>query len=241
VTGAASGLGQAIAERFADEGAAALCIVDLDADSLEITANLLRERGCTVLVEPANISNEAAMDSLFDRSLNAFGGLDIVVNNAGILSPSARIQHVRLEDFRRVLDVNVLGTFLGVRAGVRIMRGQDSGGCIINTASVAAFTAWSHAAPYCASKAAVVQLTKVAALEYAPDGIRVNCVCPGTFKSSIHEGLPQEAMERMAARHPIGRLGTVDDITGAFVYLASDDALWVTGSALTVDGGYSVP
>jgi 3-oxoacyl-[acyl-carrier protein] reductase len=119
------------------------------------------------------------------------------------------------------------------------MRAQQSGSIIL-TASVAGLTAWSHAAPYCATKAAVIQLAKVAAVEYARDGIRVNCVCPGTFLSSIHEGLPQEAIDAMAARHPLG-LGSPIDLVGIYAYLASDASRWTTGSAMVVDGGYSAP
>jgi 3-oxoacyl-[acyl-carrier protein] reductase len=101
-------------------------------------------------------------------------------------------------------------------------------------------TAWSHAAPYCATKAAVISLAKVAAVEYARDGIRVNCVCPGTFLSSIHEGLPQEAIDAMAARHPLG-LGSPADLVGMYSYLAGDASRWTTGTAMVVDGGYSAP
>jgi NAD(P)-dependent dehydrogenase (short-subunit alcohol dehydrogenase family) len=112
---------------------------------------------------------------------------------------------------------------------------------IINTASVSGLTAWSHAGAYCASKAAVISLTKVGAVEYAREGIRVNCVCPGAFRTRIQDGLSGEAMEQMAARHPIGRFAQVKEVAGAYVYLASDDATFVTGAALVVDGGYTAP
>jgi meso-butanediol dehydrogenase / (S,S)-butanediol dehydrogenase / diacetyl reductase len=122
---------------------------------------------------------------------------------------------------------------------VPAMRAQHSG-AIVLTASVAGLTAWSHSAPYCATKAAVIQLAKVAAVEYARDGVRVNCVCPGTFLSAIHEGLPQEAIDVIADKHPLG-LGSTEEIVGAYSYLASDASRWTTGSALVVDGGYSAP
>ncbi len=105
---------------------------------------------------------------------------------------------------------------------------------------MAGLTAWSHAAPYCATKAAVIALAKVAAVEYARDGIRVNCVCPGTFRSGIHDGLPEDALDAIAARHPLG-LGAADDLVGAYAYLAGDESRWTTGAALVVDGGYSAP
>ena len=119
------------------------------------------------------------------------------------------------------------------------MRPQRSGSIVL-TASVSGLTAWSHAAPYCATKAAVIQLAKVAAVEYARDGIRVNCVCPGTFRSAIHADLPPEALEAVAERHPLG-LGSAADVAGAYSYLASDASSWTTGSAIVVDGGYSAP
>jgi 3-oxoacyl-[acyl-carrier protein] reductase len=119
------------------------------------------------------------------------------------------------------------------------MRAQRSGSIVL-TASVAGLTAWSHAAPYCATKAAVIQVAKVAAVEYARDGIRVNCVCPGTFRSAIHDGLPPEAIDAIASQHPLG-LGDASDLVGAYAYLASDAARWTTGSAIVVDGGYAAP
>jgi 3-oxoacyl-[acyl-carrier protein] reductase len=119
------------------------------------------------------------------------------------------------------------------------MRAQQSGSIVL-TASVSGLTAWSHAAPYCATKAAVIQLAKVAAVEYARDGIRVNCVCPGTFQSGMHVELPPEAIDAIASKHPLG-LGTAADLVGAYSYLASDASRWTTGSAIVVDGGYAAP
>jgi NAD(P)-dependent dehydrogenase (short-subunit alcohol dehydrogenase family) len=119
------------------------------------------------------------------------------------------------------------------------MRAQRSGSVIL-TASVAGLTAWSHSGPYCVTKAGVIELAKVAAVEYARDGIRVNCVCPGTFLSAIHEGLPQQALDTIEAKHPLG-LGAAADLPAAYAYLVSDAARWTTGAALVVDGGYSAP
>jgi 3-oxoacyl-[acyl-carrier protein] reductase len=156
-----------------------------------------------------------------------------------VLSPNGRIHNLATEDWERAFRVNVLGAVNGIRAAVPVMRTQQSGSIVL-TASVSGLTAWSHAAPYCATKAAVIQLAKVAAVEYARDGIRVNCVCPGTFRSGMHGDLPPEAIDAIAAKHPLG-LGSADDLAGAYSYLASDASRWTTGSAIVVDGGYAAP
>jgi len=185
------------------------------------------------------VSDPAAVEAVVTRAVDTFGHLDVLVSNAGVLSPNGRIHNLTIDDWDRAYRVNVLGAVNGIRAAVAPMRAQGWGSIIL-TASVAGLTAWSHAAPYCATKAAVIQLAKVAAVEYARDGIRVNCVCPGTFRSAIHEGLPEEAMEAMGRKHPLG-LGQADDLVGAYSYLASDAARWTTGTALVVDGGYAAP
>jgi 3-oxoacyl-[acyl-carrier protein] reductase len=156
-----------------------------------------------------------------------------------VLSPNGRIHNLTTDDWERAFRVNVLGAVNGIRAAVPVMRAQASGSIVL-TASVSGLTAWSHAAPYCATKAAVIQLAKVAAIEYARDGIRVNCVCPGTFRSGIHAELPESALDAIASKHPLG-LGSADDLVGAYSYLASDESRWTTGSAIVVDGGYAAP
>ena len=149
----------------------------------------------------ADVSDFAEVEAVVARAVERFGRLDVLISNAGVLSPNGRIHNLATEDWERAFRVNVLGAVNGIRAAVAVMRPQRSGSIVL-TASVAGLTAWSHAAPYCATKAAVIQLAKVAAVEYARDGIRVNCVCPGTFRSAIHDDLPPEALDAIAARAP---------------------------------------
>jgi 3-oxoacyl-[acyl-carrier protein] reductase len=193
----------------------------------------------TVETRLADVSDPAQVESVVRLAVERFGRLDVLISNAGVLAPNGRIHNLSTEDWERAFRINVLGAVNGIRAAVGVMRPQGSGSIIL-TASVAGLTAWSHAAPYCATKAAVIQLAKVAAVEYARDGIRVNCICPGTFLSGIHEGLPQEALDAMAERHPLG-LGSAADLVGAYSYLAGEGSGWTTGSAIVVDGGYSAP
>jgi 3-oxoacyl-[acyl-carrier protein] reductase len=212
---------------------------DVSAASLDATvAGLPDERGQVETVL-ADVSDFAQVESVVARAVERFGRLDVLISNAGVLSPNGRIHNLSTDDWERAFRINVLGAVNGIRAAVAVMRPQGSGSIVL-TASVAGLTAWSHAAPYCATKAAVIQLAKVAAVEYARDGIRVNCVCPGTFLSAIHDGLPQEALDAMAAKHPLG-LGAATDLVGAYSYLASDTSRWTTGSSLVVDGGYAAP
>jgi len=239
VTGAGGALGGAISSRLAGEPATDLVLSDVSAASLEATVAGLPEGAGAVETVLADVSEFDQVEAVVARAVDRFDRLDVLISNAGVLSPNGRIHNLATEDWERAFRVNLLGAVNGIRAAVPVMRRQQSGSIVL-TASVSGLTAWSHAAPYCATKAAVIQLAKVAAIEYARDGIRVNCVCPGTFGSAIHDGLPPEALDAIAARHPLG-LGAADDLAGAYSYLASADSRWTTGSALVVDGGYSAP
>ena len=212
---------------------------DVSADSLEATVAGLPAIGGSVETVLADVSDFAEVEAVVTLAVERFGRLDVLISNAGVLSPNGRIHNLATEDWERGIPDQLLGAVNGIRAAVAIMRPQRSGSIVL-TASVSGLTAWSHAAPYCATKAAVIQLAKVAALEYARDGIRVNCVCPGTFRSAIHDDLPPEALDAIADRHPLG-LGSASDLVGAYAYLASDASRWTTGSAIVVDGGYSAP
>ncbi len=239
ITGAGGALGAALSARFAGEPDTDVVLSDLSAASLDATVAGLPESRGGVETLPADVGELADVEAVVGRAVEQFGRLDVLISNAGVLAPNGRIHNLTTEDWERSLRVNVMGAVNGVRAAVAVMRSQQSGSIIL-TASIAGFTAWSHAAPYCATKAAVIQIAKVAAVEYARDGIRVNCVCPGTFRSAIHDDLPPEALDAIAARHPLG-LGSAADLVGAYSYLASDAARWTTGSAIVVDGGYSAP
>ncbi len=239
ITGAGGTLGAALSQRFAGEPDTDVVLSDLSDSMLAASVDgLPAERGAVEAVL-ADVSDPAAVEAVVARAVERFGRLDVLVSNAGVLSPNGRIHNLTTDDWERAFRVNVLGAVNGIRAAVPVMRDQQSGSIIL-TASVAGLTAWSHAAPYCATKAAVLQLAKVAAVEYARDGIRVNCVCPGTFRSGIHAELPPEALDAIAAKHPLG-LGDANDLVGAYSYLASDAARWTTGSAIVVDGGYAAP
>jgi meso-butanediol dehydrogenase/(S,S)-butanediol dehydrogenase/diacetyl reductase len=239
IIGAGGALGAAVSRQIAGEPATDLMLSDVDPASLDATVAGVRAAGGSVETMLADVSDYDQVETVITRTVERFGRLDVLISNAGILSPNGRIHNLRTEDWERSFRVNLLGAANGFRAAVGAMRPQHSGSIIL-TASVSGLTAWSHAAPYCATKAAVISLAKVAAVEYARDGIRVNCVCPGTFRSAIHDGLPPDALDAVAERHPLG-LGTAADLVGAYSYLASDAARWTTGSALVVDGGYAAP
>jgi meso-butanediol dehydrogenase / (S,S)-butanediol dehydrogenase / diacetyl reductase len=239
ILGAGGTLGAAISARLAGEPHAGLVLSDVSAASLEATVAGLPDNGRAVESVLADVTDFAQVEVVVGRALERFGRLDVVVSNAGVLAPNGRIHNLEAEDWERSLNVNVMGPVNAIRAAVPPMRAQRSGSIVL-TASVAGLTAWSHAAPYCVTKAAVIHLAKVAAVEYARDNVRVNCVCPGTFLSTMHAGLPPEAIDAMAAKHPLG-LGSPADLVGAFSYLASEASRWTTGSAMVVDGGYAAP
>jgi 3-oxoacyl-[acyl-carrier protein] reductase len=239
ITGAGGTLGAALSQQFAGEPETDVVLSDVSARSLDATVDALSEPRGAVETLLADVGEIAEVEAVVGLAVERFGRLDVLISNAGVLAPNGRIHNLATEDWERAFRVNVLGAVNGIRAAVPVMRSQQSGSIIL-TASVAGLTAWSHAAPYCATKAAVIQLAKVAAVEYARDGIRVNCVCPGTFLSGIHEELPQAAVDAIAAKHPLG-LGAAADLVGAYSYLASDASRWTTGSAIVVDGGYAAP
>jgi len=239
ITGAGGSLGGALSRQLAGEPATDLVLSDISQSSLDATLAGLPAPTGSVETVLADVSDIAQVEAVVARAVERHGHLDVLISNAGVVNPNGRIHNLTTQDWERAFSINLMGAVNGIRAAVPVMRAQRSGSIVL-TASVAGLTAWSHAAPYCATKAAVISLAKVAAVEYARDGIRVNCVCPGTFVSAIHADLPEEAIDAMAARHPLG-LGSPADLVGAFSYLASDAARWTTGAALVVDGGYSAP
>ena len=241
ILGAGGTLGTALSRQLAAEPDTDLVLSDLSEDALAQAPTALPPApgpsAGEVATVPADISDFAAVENVVKHAVDRFGRLDVLISNAGVLSPNGRIHNLSTEDWERAYRVNVLGPVNGIRAAVPVMRAQRSGSIIL-TASVAGLTAWSHSSPYCVTKAGVIHLAKVAAVEYARDGIRVNCVCPGTFLSGMHTGLPAEAVDAIAAKHPLG-LGSADDLVGAYSYLAGDASRWTTGSAIVVDGGYA--
>jgi meso-butanediol dehydrogenase / (S,S)-butanediol dehydrogenase / diacetyl reductase len=239
ILGAGGTLGTAISCQLASEPQTDLVLSDRDDAALRETAAALPAGAGQAETLPADVSDFAQVEDVVKRAVDSFGRLDVLISNAGVLSPSGRIHNLATEDWERAFRTNVLGPVHGIRAAVPVMRAQQSGSIIL-TASVAGLTAWTHSAPYCVTKAGVIHLAKVAAVEYARDGIRVNCVCPGTFLSAMHADLPAQAIEAIAVKHPLG-LGAAGDLAGAYSYLASDASRWTTGSAIVVDGGYSAP
>jgi len=237
ITGAGSGIGAATARRFAKEGAR-IVIGDLSGKRADAVAGEIQATGARVEWLKMDAADPDGAQALVWRAMDAFGQIDIMINNAGY-AEVAPLEEITLESWNRVLAVTLTGTFLGMKYCLPVMRRQGSG-AIVNTASISGTAGDYGLSSYNAAKAGVINLTRSAAIENAKHGIRVNCVCPGTFLSGIHADLPQEAIDAIAAKHPLG-LGTPADLVGAYSYLASDASRWTTGSAIVVDGGYAAP
>jgi NAD(P)-dependent dehydrogenase (short-subunit alcohol dehydrogenase family) len=239
VTGAGSGIGRACAVRFAAEGA---CVVVSDLEDRradgEETVALIEEAGGQATFVSCDVRSASDQERLVAECLSRFGRLDFAHNNAGIGQLQALIEETEEALWHTVLDVNLTGVWLGMRAQVPAMRAQG-GGSIVNTASLAGLTGMPKLAPYVASKHGVVGLTKALAFETGDAGIRVNCICPSAVRTPTMDQRGPERQARLFAGNAIKRLGEPDEAAGAVVWLASDASSLVTGAALAVDLGAS--
>ena len=238
ITGGTNGIGRAICTRFAAEGARVV-VSDMDTVHGEaVVATIVAAGGHAVYVR-ADVSIDHDMHMLFRRALEIYGGVHIMVNNAGIEGASVAIGEYDMAEFDRVIDVNLRGVFLGMQAAVKHMT-TTGGGVILNMSSVAGLKGVATLAPYTASKHAVVGLTKAAALEYATQHIRINAICPGAVVTDmIHRITKNDPATEVAYAklQPIGRMGTPDEIAEVALFLCSDASSFLTGVALPADGG----
>lgn len=246
VTGAGSGIGEQIAQLFAKQGAHVI-LADIRPDEVERVAAEIQNAGGSARPQQLDVAEETQVKAAIERVATTEGRLDILVNNAGI-SHVGNILETSLEDWERVMRVNAGGIFLCAREGVRQMLTQTPvGGVIINMSSVAALIGIDRRLSYSASKGAVLALTRSIAIDFVTQGIRCNAICPGTVQTPFVEGYlarnfaghEDEVRQQLHARQPIGRMGRPDEIAHAALYLASDEASFVTGSALVIDGGWT--
>lgn len=243
VTGAGAGIGRATALKFAEEGARVV-VSDIDADGGAETAEMVRKAGGEATFIRADVSNAVDVDAMVAHAVATYGRLDCACNNAGIEGLVVPMVDQTEENFDRIISVNLRGVFLCLRAEIAALL-KSGGGAIVNLSSVAGLIGFPGLSPYVASKHGVNGLTKNAALEYAKNGIRVNSICPGGIDTRMLDSLADQASggsasasEMMAPLHPLGRIGTGDEVANLIVWLCSPRASFVTGAHVPIDGGY---
>jgi 3-oxoacyl-[acyl-carrier protein] reductase len=232
VTGAAQGIGRAIAERFHAAGAHVV-VADLDGAAARAAAT---EIGNGTEGVPCNVAEEASVEALVDGVVDRQGRLDVLVNNAGI-TRDGMMHKLSLEDFRAVVDVHLQGTWLCSRAALTHMRSRDGGGAIVNMSSISGKVGNLGQSNYAAAKAGIVGMTKATAREGARFGIRANAIQPGLINTAMTQAMPEDVFAQKAADIPLGRAGEPSEIADAALFLASDMASYVTGVTLEVAGG----
>ena len=238
VTGAASGLGKASVERFVREGAS---VALLDREDVSKTAATIEANGGSALGVSADVSDEQSVADAFDAVMKRFGRVDALVHFAGI-SRRKLIPDMSISDWDEIMDINFKGTFIVCKAAITLMK-ESGGGSIVTTGSELAFVGAANIAAYSASKAGVVHLTRCMARDHGEDGIRVNCVCPGPIDTPMLQnsvaGAPDPAAARRGAENStiLGRLGRPEEIANMVHFLSSDEASYITGAAMLVDGG----
>lgn len=238
VTGAASGIGRATAIRLGVDGASVV-VSDVNDDGGNETVEIITGAGGAATYLHADVSDDADAKGLVSTAQDSYGGLDIAVNNAGVLGHFMPAADIPLEEFDRIMAINVRGVFLGIKHQLPAMTARG-GGAIVNVASAAGYLAQPLAAAYTASKHAVVGLTKAAALDHAQSGVRINSVCPGGVVTNIAAHLDLSEMPDAPDPHPLGRPAQPEELANAIAWLASDEASFVIGSNVLVDGGLTL-
>jgi NAD(P)-dependent dehydrogenase (short-subunit alcohol dehydrogenase family) len=237
VTGGATGLGQAICQRCAEEGAAVI-VADVNFEGAQQTASDIKNNGGNALAAQVDVKDKAQVQSMVSEVVEHMGQIDVLVNNAGIFSrgPSTEVSE---EDWDRMMDINVKGSFLCTQAVVKQMIEKKIPGSLIHMSSIAGFVGFAESLAYCTSKGAILQMSKVLALEYGPHGIRSNVIAPGTFNTAMNDWFLKDAEFRKSslASIPLGRLGEPEEIASTVVFLASDEASYFNGAVLLHDGG----
>ncbi len=238
ITGGGTGIGEATAKLFADQGAQVV-ITGRRKEVLESVAKAILASGGKVLTVSGSVTDEAHVQSAVDQAVRTFGKIDVLINNAATGVFDKQLHEMTDQEWQDILDTNLTGVFRITRAVIPHMLGR--GGAIVNVSSVAGLVGIPKLAAYSSTKGALLALTRCLAIEYAKEKIRCNCVCPALVDTPMAAGAiaDPEMNAMMMAAHPIGRFGTPDDVARMLLYLASDDASWVTGSVFTIDGGWT--
>ena len=239
ITGASSGIGKATALLFAKEGSKVV-IADVKDKEGEEVVNEIRKNGGDAMYVHTDVSRSEDVRNAVESAVKKYGRLDVMYNNAGIEGPSSPTDEYPEDMFDKVISINMKGAFNGIKHASAQMK-KNGGGSIISTASIAGLVGFSGMSAYCASKGGIIQLTKTAALEFAKDNIRINCIAPGAIHTPMVDRIGEtdkEMMDAVIKAHPLGRLGEPEEIAKTALYLASADSSFTTGSVMVVDGGY---
>lgn len=243
VTGAGTGIGRACAELFGREGAGVV-LAGRRHEPLQEVARTVAATGGRATAQPCDVTQESAIERLVVRAVEEYGGLNIVVNNAGSWMAGSA-EETTLEDWERIMGTNLKGVFLLSRRALPELR-RGGGGAIVNIGSVLGLVGMKRRVAYAASKGGLVSLTKAMALDHAAEKVRINCVCPSLVETPMGQESLEQAGDaaaeraRRVAQIPLGRAGIPEDVAALALFLASDDASWITGAAIPLDGGFSV-
>lgn len=247
ITGAAAGIGRAAALKFALEGAK-LTLADLNEEGLNETVELIKQQnpGTDTVIVKADVTKEEDVQNYVNITVQQYGRIDALFNNAGDAGPAAPIGDYDNKMFKKIVDIDLYGVFLGLKYVINVMKNQGSGS-IVNTSSAGGIGALENSSPYVASKHGVIGLTRNAAVEYGNMGIRVNAICPGFINTDMVKGVaakqfpdnPQQFYDQRTTGIPAGRFGEPEEIANLVSFLLSDEAIYINGSVITIDGGFS--